>query len=98
MRIRRCSVGASITNSSVTLDELELAPDPVRGVLSGLPTHSVEIVRTSAESDGLRDAYLEAAVLGPASINDAPHIAVATISRVDLVVSWNFNVSTILRK
>src|ERR1035441_4370008 len=76
--------------SNVTLDELELAPDPVRGVLGGLPPEQVEIVSTSPESEGLRNAYLEAAVVGPASSNDAAHIAVATVSNVDIVVSWNF--------
>ena len=76
--------------SNVTLDELELAPDPVRGVLAGLPPEQVEIVSTSPESNCLRDAYLGAAVVGPASSNDAAHIAVATVSNVDLVVSWNF--------
>jgi hypothetical protein len=76
--------------STVTLDELELAPDQVRGVLAGLPTEQVELVNTSAESDELRNAYLEAGVVGPASTNDAAHIAVATTCGVDLVVSWNF--------
>ena len=76
--------------SNVTLDELELAPDQVRAVLAGLPTQYVDIVGTSPESDGLRDAYLQAAVVGAASSNDAAHIAVATISSVDMVVSWNF--------
>jgi hypothetical protein len=76
--------------SNVTLDELELAPDLVRGVLADLPPQQVEIISTSAESDALRDAYLEASVVGPASSNDAAHIAVATISKVDMVVSWNF--------
>ena len=76
--------------SDVTLDELELAPEEVRAVLAGLPPQRVEIVRTSPESDGLRNAYLEAMVVGPASTNDAAHIAVATIASVDLVVSWNF--------
>ncbi len=76
--------------SNVTLDELELAPDPVRSVLAALPPEQVEVVSTSPESDGLRSAYLEAAVVGPASSNDAAHIAVATVSGVDLVVSWNF--------
>jgi hypothetical protein len=33
----------------------------------------------------------ETAVVGPASSNDAAHIAVATISNVDLVVSWNLH-------
>jgi hypothetical protein len=76
--------------SNVTLDELELAPDQVRGVLAGLSAEQVEIVNTSPESDALRNAYLEAKVVGPASSNDAAHIAAATMSNVDLVVSWNF--------
>ncbi len=76
--------------SNVTLDELELAPDAVRAILAELPAKQVEIVATSTDSDGLRIAYLEAAVVGPASSNDAAHIAVATTSNVDLVVSWNF--------
>ena len=76
--------------SDVTLDELELAPERVRAVLAELPAAQVEIVSTSPESIALRNAYLEAGVVGPASTNDASHIAVATISNVDLVVSWNF--------
>src|ERR1039458_6546099 len=44
--------------SNVTLDELELAPHPVRGVLADLPVEQVEIISTSPESDGLRKAYL----------------------------------------
>jgi hypothetical protein len=50
--------------SNVTLDELELAPDQVRGVLAGLPAEQVELVNTSPESDELRNAYLEAGVVG----------------------------------
>src|ERR1017187_6874276 len=60
--------------SNVTLDELELAPHPVRGVLADLPVEQVELVSPSPESDGLKKACLEAAVGGPASSNDAaPH-------------------------
>lgn len=66
------------------------ADTSVFGVLVDLPPQQVEIVSTSPESDGLRNAYLEAGVVGPASTNDAAHIAVATVSNVDLVVSWNF--------
>ncbi len=76
--------------SNVTLDELELAPDKVRRILADLPAEQVEIVNTSSQSDELRNAYLEAGVVGPASANDAAHIAVATTCSVDLVVSWNF--------
>ena len=38
--------------SNVTLDELELAPDPVRAILADLPLPRVEIVSTSSGSDG----------------------------------------------
>ena len=76
--------------SDVTLDELQLAPEEVRRVLADLPLDQVQIVTTSSESDELRDAYLDAGVVGPASSNDAAHIAVATVVGVDMVVSWNF--------
>jgi len=76
--------------SNVTLDELALAPDAVRAFLADLPPQQVGIINTSPESDDLRNAYLEAAVVGPASSNDTAHVAVATIFNVDLMVSWNF--------
>ena len=44
----------------------------------------------TAESEQLRDAYLAAGVVGPAAMNDAHHVALATVARADLIVSWNF--------
>ncbi len=38
----------------------------------------------------MRDAYLSAGVVGKASKRDAAHIAAASVSRVDMIVSWNF--------
>jgi hypothetical protein len=76
--------------SDMILDELELAPEAVREVLAELPKEQVGFVNASAESDELRNAYLQAGIVGPASSNDAAHIAVATVFNVDLVVSWNF--------
>ena len=38
----------------------------------------------------LREAYIEAGVLGQGSIADAEHIASAPVAKVDFVVSWNF--------
>ena len=76
--------------SNVILDELELAPEAVRRVLADSPEQQVELVNTSPESDQLRRAYLEMGVVGPASSNDAAHIAVAIVAAIDLVVSWNF--------
>jgi hypothetical protein len=50
----------------------------------------LEFVNESAESRHLRDGYLAAKVVGPAHDTDAHHVALATVSRADLIVSWNF--------
>jgi hypothetical protein len=74
----------------VTIDELGLAPEPVRRILADLPPSQIDVVNSSDESNELKQAYLDAGVVGPASHNDAAHIALATIFGADLVVSWNF--------
>jgi len=76
--------------SSTTLGELDKAPDYVQKVLSELPLESVEVIDFCDEIAALRDAYLQAGILGPASKADAEHIASATVAEVDFVVSWNF--------
>ncbi len=38
----------------------------------------------------LRNAYLEANIVSPKSTDDATHVAIATISMADAIVSWNF--------
>jgi len=59
-------------------------------LLENLPTESWERVERSPEIESLRDAYLTAGVVGPASRLDAEHIAAATIAGADMIVSWNF--------
>ena len=39
---------------------------------------------------GLADAYVAHGVVGPGSLADALHVAMATVSGVDVLVSWNF--------
>ena len=38
----------------------------------------------------LRDAYLDAGVVGPKWMDDATHVAAATVAQADAIVSWNF--------
>jgi hypothetical protein len=76
--------------SDVTLDELELAPDPVRSVLFETDESSIKRAAATPESEALAREYLNAGVVSPASADDARHIALATIMEVDMVVSWNF--------
>jgi len=76
--------------SETTLTELEAAPVDVQNVLKELPLECLEMVALTAEVLALRDAYLHAGVVGPRSVNDATHVACATVARADALVSWNF--------
>lgn len=76
--------------SDLLLEEIAQAPQEVVDLVRTLPADALERIVSSDESRRLRDAYLAADVLGPASERDAHHVALATIARVDLIVSWNF--------
>ena len=76
--------------SNVTIEELVPAPYDVSQLLANLPPANVTQVSASPESLRLQAAYLDAGILGPASVNDAAHIAIATVAVADVIVSWNF--------
>lgn len=76
--------------SSVLADELLDAPKKVRDLFASIPERCTERVPLSPEAEALRDAYLADGVVGPSSSNDAHHVALATVSEADTVVSWNF--------
>jgi hypothetical protein len=38
----------------------------------------------------LAQTYIDEKVVGPTSLDDCIHIAVATLNKVDILVSWNF--------
>lgn len=76
--------------SDLTLQEVEGAPQGVRRHLENIPAgHQIQ-VRLSAEAQELADAYMAHGVVGPGSLADALHVALATVSGVDVLVSWNF--------
>ena len=76
--------------SELALRELETAPDEVRKVLGRVPEVFIESVSLSPEAEELAAAYVEDGALGVGMRADALHIAVATVARVDVLVSWNF--------
>jgi hypothetical protein len=47
-------------------------------------------VDTNDEAEFLQERYLEAGILGETWRDDALHVAIATVARADLIVSWNF--------
>jgi len=81
---------AVLVLSSLTLQELADAPDAVRQRVSAVPEAHIETLQLDAESRELAEAYVAAGVLAAKKLADAQHIAIATVARVDVLVSWNF--------
>ena len=76
--------------SDLLATELTNAPEAVKAVLAGLPGEAVDSVNITAEATELRSAYMTAEVVGAKHGNDALHVALATVAKADLIVSWNF--------
>ena len=74
--------------SERTLRELETAPEAVRMALGRVPAAHGEAL--SPEAEELAAAYIEDGAIGVRMRADALHIALATVARVDVLVSWNF--------
>jgi hypothetical protein len=62
----------------------------VRNFFNALPKDHLEFVEVTEEAFLLAEKYLEEKVVGKTSADDCRHIATATITKVDYLVSWNF--------
>jgi len=76
--------------STLTVQELAAAPAGVRRRLAAVPEKHIETLQLDAEAKELAEAYVAAGVLPAKMRADAQHIAIATVGRVDVLVSWNF--------
>lgn len=76
--------------SDLTRRELEGAPEIVKKILSSIRGANVENVFLSEEAETLAQNYIDEGVVSAKHIADAQHIAIASVERVDVLVSWNF--------
>ena len=76
--------------SEVSETELSLAPDFIKNLKTRIPSDCYKFLDLDDESRDLAQTYLNEKILGKASLNDAYHIAIATVNRLDVLVSWNF--------
>ena len=86
-----------VTNGELTIivsdlleAELLRAPEFVKELLQSIPEQQIEKVRLSPEASDLADKYIDAKVVGRTSRADCQHIAIATLCKADVLVSWNF--------
>jgi hypothetical protein len=70
--------------------ELINAPTHVREHLLRYSADKFERIEFIAEAALLADTYIREKVVGKTSLEDCRHIALATIKKVDVLVSWNF--------
>ena len=80
----------TIVISDLTEKELQYAPEKVRYLLKTLDIKFIEVLKTNEEVLLLSDSYIIEKVVGKTSKDDCTHIALATINKVDILVSWNF--------
>lgn len=75
--------------SEIVHRELSFAPDTVQELFQEmLPLALLSPV--SEEAVTLQQAYIREGIVTKRSLDDALHVALATVSGCDLIVSWNF--------
>lgn len=76
--------------SEVNETELILAPPHIQEVKNLIPIDCLNFIEMSDEVETLAQTYISEKALGKASENDAYHIALSSVHRLDCLISWNF--------
>jgi len=76
--------------SELLISELAGAPNVVKALLDSIPTELRIDIELTDEARILADRYIAENVVGRTNRADCQHIAMATLSKTDVVVSWNF--------
>jgi len=76
--------------SEINDAELINAPQHVKDVKDLIPADCFHYINVTDEVETLMQLYISEKALGRASENDAYHIALASVNRVDCLISWNF--------
>ncbi|MFQ5897862.1 MAG: PIN domain-containing protein [Candidatus Methylomirabilia bacterium] len=76
--------------SELTLTEIQATGAPeVREQMTRL-VHPFSVLPTEEETRRLAQEYVRRGVFSPGTTEDSLHVAVAVVSRQDILVSWNF--------
>lgn len=79
-----------VTISELTVTEIQASGDPpVREQMARL-IRPFSVLLVEDESRRLAQEYIRRGVFSPGTMQDATHVAVAVVSRQDMLVSWNF--------
>ena len=84
-----CDGKFDIVVSTLVEDEIADAPQSVRDFHGGVIEYA-ETVTPSRQAILLQQSYLDAGVVTMKWMDDALHVAMATVAECDMIVSWNF--------
>lgn len=76
--------------SNLTESELTKAPEQVISYFEQIKDEFKEKVLVTPEGLKLAQTYVDEKVVGETSLDDCIHIATATLTSVNMLVSWNF--------
>lgn len=76
--------------SDILLLELEEAPEQVRNIIENISEDNKEYIPLSEVAIELAQIYIQEGSVAEGSLSDARHIAIASVEKADVLVSWNF--------
>lgn len=76
--------------SELVLEEIEKTKGPKKERMSNFVVkHAFSVLPNSGEAEQLASKYVKAGLVPEKYINDAIHLALATINKMEVLVSWN---------
>ena len=79
-----------LVTSVITERELLAAPLAVRDLFEETFPNAEVLLPETGEADDLAHEYLKASVVSERYADDAMHVAICTVHRINFLVSWNF--------
>ena len=76
--------------SQVTAAEIHDAPEFVQAIYAELISLNAEVIQINENALELAEEYQKRGILTPNFFDDGLHIAIATVSEADVLVSWNY--------
>ncbi len=79
--------------------EIGKAPDSIKQRLEDLiGQHKPIMLESSSEAEALAELYLDRGAVPPKKLEDALHVAIATVAEIDALVTWNYKHLANLRR
>jgi predicted nucleic acid-binding protein len=85
--------------SEIVINEIQRADlEKRQKLMKEIDNYKPIQLETNDEMRRLAQAYMEAKIVPAKKVEDALHVAIATVSGLDAVISWNFDHLANLRK